>query len=159
MRTRFVKVASPWAPAYKNLVAPGINSIFEMELSKATKALIIHPASHFPAKGRVLPRPEFDPNLELMLALHALWATIRPLLIISPTDGSIGTRCRASELAEVLMSFRPALVSLSLHFLLLSNRLTSNTGSLSPGTAMQQSQVAGWLQCPALDLVPAIHGW
>ena len=105
MRTRFVKVASPRAPAYKNLIAPGINSIFEMELSKATKALIIHPASHFPAKGRVLPRPEFDPNPELTLVLHALWAIIRPYLIISPTDGSIGTRCRASELAEVLMSF------------------------------------------------------
>ena len=120
MRTRFVKVASPRAPAYKNLVALGINSIFEMELSKATKALIVHPASHFPAKGRVFPRPEFDPNPELTLALHTLWAIIRPYLIISPTDGSISTRCRASKLAEVLMSFRPALVSLSLRLFLLS---------------------------------------
>ena len=117
MRTRFVKVASPRTPAYKNLVAPGINSIFEMELSKATKALIVHPASYFPAKGHVLPRPEFDPNPELTLALHTLWATICPFLIISPTDGSIGTRCCASKLAEVLLSFRPALVSLSLLFL------------------------------------------
>ena len=94
-----------------------------MELSKATKALIVHPASHFPAKGRVLPRPEFDPNPELTLTLHALWAIICPYLIISPTDGSISTRCRTSELAEVLMSFRPALVSHSLHFCLLINRL------------------------------------
>ena len=105
MRTRFVKVASPRIPAYKNLVAPGINSIFEMELPKATEALIVHPTSHFPAKGRVLPRPEFDPNPELTLVLHALWATIRPFLIISPTDGSISTKCRASKLAEVLLSF------------------------------------------------------
>ena len=76
-----------------------------MELSKATKALIVHPASHFPVKGCILPRLEFDPNPELTLTLHALWATICPFLIISPTDGSIGTRCRASELAEVLLSF------------------------------------------------------
>ena len=108
-----------------------------MELSKATKSLIIHPASHFPAKGRVLPRLEFDPNLELTLALHGLWATIHPFLIISPTDGSIGTRCRASELAEVLLSFQTTLVSLSLLFLSLSKLITSNIGSLSPGTTTQ----------------------
>ena len=88
-----------------------------MELSKATKALIVHPTSHFQVKGRILPRLEFEPNLELMLALHGLWATIRPFLIILPTDGSIGTRCHASELAEVLLSFQPALVSLLLLFL------------------------------------------
>ena len=158
MRTRFIKVASPQTSAYKNLVAPGINSIFEMELSKATKALIIHPASHFPVKGRVLPRLEFDPNLELMLVLHGLWATIRPFLIISPTDGSIGTRCRASELVEVLLSFRPALVSLSLCFFLLSKLITSNIGSLSPGTTTRQSRITGWLQCPTLDPVPVICG-
>ena len=130
-----------------------------MELSKATKALIIHPASHFPAKGHILPCLEFDPNPEVMLALHGLWATIRPFLIISPTDGSIGTRCRTSELAEVLLSFWPTLVSLSFCFFLLSKLITSNTGLLSPGTATQQSRVARRLQCLTLDPVTAICGW
>jgi hypothetical protein len=117
------------------------------------RALILHPDAAVNRPGAALPHAMSDPNPRLTLALHNLWAALRPFLSLTEERGSYRPPLFDSKMVitDALASVRSSLVR-PLFFYLRAILLSSScvTVCLWRYTGEDWHRIGSRISCPSL---------